>query len=475
MSSASQWLSNTRLAGCAGPTGPHGASGATGPTGPAGPSSGLIYYFHSFVGNPNANPEINDVGNQGPPNPPPGPPQSTLYMSETVFPGDGATSPVNDGYHTTIDGSVGSAPFLLGYFRTLVGVPGVAILPRGHWSFSVYIESYDVSLNLPIDAYVYAEIWVNVAGVDTLIASNDTTPIKVSGTDTDDTPYSFNISLPTDTTLTTPGSDYIFVKFYAGGPSGETTSLAPDQVVEFWSDGDTPSNVITTFPGQSGQTGASGPTGPSGPTGATGPVGPPGAPGQQGVTGPQGLTGPVGPVGPQGQQGATGPQAMGPTWGFSFDSATYIDPGTGQVGQAINNGTNQPGGFPNGTFVCWNGPQYIPAAYPGTNLTLSFPPGEAQWTTPVSGIYLISLSIYGYLYGSNNSFEIGLNINGTGTINPPLVIQYPGEGAKNLLSSVTWMGSLTVGDTIIVAGGYSNPTDGNFQATLGQWTIQLVG
>ena len=38
MSSAGQWLSNTRLNGCPGPAGPTGATGATGPIGPSGPS-----------------------------------------------------------------------------------------------------------------------------------------------------------------------------------------------------------------------------------------------------------------------------------------------------------------------------------------------------------------------------------------------------------------------------------------------------
>jgi hypothetical protein len=276
MSSASQWLANTRLQGCPGASGATGPHGPTGPQGPPGPSSGLILYMHSFITNPAPppdliNPPLNVVGDPTPP---------ILYLSGTVYPGPGSVAPINDGYHTTIDGTVGVAPFLLGYFRTSPGVPGISLIPRGHWDFSVYIESYDSMTNLGVDAFVYAELWANIGGVDTgPISSNDTTPIKVSGTDTDDTPYKFSLSLPTDTTLTTPAADYVFVKFFV------RDAFVPNQVVEFWSDGDTPSNVITTFPGQNGASGATGPLGPTGPAGPTGPQGIPGIPGQQGATG----------------------------------------------------------------------------------------------------------------------------------------------------------------------------------------------
>jgi hypothetical protein len=311
--SASEYLSQIGRQNCGptGPTGPTGPSGnngntgSTGPQGPPGPSSGLIFYIHSFVsGTPNTDPPTNTVGLPIPP---------TLYLSTTIYPGPGATAPSNDGFHTTIDGSVGTAPFLLGYFRTIPGVPGTASIPRGHWDFSVYMESYNSSTNAAIDAYVYAEIWANIAGVDTLVSSNNTTPILVSGTDTDDAPYKFSVSLPTDTTLTTPNADYVFVKFYV------RDAFSSNQLVELWSDGHTPSNVITTFPGQNGGTGATGPQGGTGATGLTGPQGLPGVPGQQGATGPQGLTGPVGPTGVTGGTGPTGSTgATGPAGTFSL-------------------------------------------------------------------------------------------------------------------------------------------------------------
>lgn len=431
MSSASQWLASTRLQGCQGPT---GASGAIGPQGPPGPSSGLIFYFHSFVpGTPNTNPPTNTVGDPTPP---------TLYLTTTVYPGPGAVPPANNGYHTTIDGSVGLAPFLLGYFRTLPGVPGISLIPRGHWDFSAYLESYNSVTNAGLNAYVYAEIWANIAGVDTFISSNETTPILVNGTDKDDAPYKFSISLPTDTTLTTPTADYVFVKFYVQDEFG------PNQLVEIWSDGQTPSNVITTFPGQNGASGATGPSGPSGPSG---PQGLPGVPGQQGPSGPQGPTGPQGEI---------------PTWGFSFNSLASP--------QAINDdGSPGPAGIPNGSYVGWD-TEIIPPAYPGSGLTSPVAAGNTLWTAPATGVYEISVTIYGNLVGANNYFQIGFRGNGGAfTLSPPLSFVYA-DSSYDIVSSVTYVKNLTLGDDLRVVGGYSIGTGGNFEAKLGQWTIKLV-
>ena len=281
--SSSEYLRQTRLQGCP------GASGATGPTGPQGPpgaSGGIVYYFHAqqpSSGQP-PQPDLNYTGA------PPG----AFFM--TQFP-DGAASnplqPAYTGYYSWIDGSVGTDPFLIGQFRTTAGDPGIALIPSGSWNFSLNVYSYvppgGSTTSPPV--YLYTEIWVNSGGVDTMIASNQERSIAITNDISNDSPYNFSVLIPSSTTLSTPQNDYIYVKFYITRPSG---AFDAGQNVEFWTDGTSISQVLTTLP--AGQ----GPTGPQGPSGTTGPTGPAGPAGPQGPQGPPGIQGPSGPTGPAG-------------------------------------------------------------------------------------------------------------------------------------------------------------------------------
>lgn len=282
--SASEYLKQTKLQGCP------GASGATGPTGPNGPpgaSGGVVYYFHAQQPS-SANPPQPDKDYVG------APPQA-FFMTTT--PDGGAANPLQPsytGYYSWIDDtSPGTDPFLIGQFRTTAGDPGVALIPSGTWNFSVNVYSYvppsGPTTSPPV--YIYAEIWANIAGVDTLIASNQERDVAIINDISDDSPYNFSVLIPSNVTLTTPQNDYMYVKFYITRPSG---LFDAGQNVEFWTDGTSISQVLTTLP--AGQ----GPTGPIGPTGPTGPQGPPGPLGPQGI---QGASGPQGPSGPEGPSG----------------------------------------------------------------------------------------------------------------------------------------------------------------------------
>jgi hypothetical protein len=99
-----------------------------------------------------------------------------------------------------------------------------------------------------------------------------------------------NIDNPGET-LFTPTVDTMFVRIYA---VPTTLTFVANQRIEFWTDGDSVSQVTTTLPARSGN---SGPTGPAGATGATGEDGAPGKdglPGKDGTNGPQGIQGPMG-------------------------------------------------------------------------------------------------------------------------------------------------------------------------------------
>jgi hypothetical protein len=163
----------------------------------------------------------------------------------------------------------------------------------------------------------YAEIWAktNNNAVDTMIASNIERPISISKNLFDHTPYTFSITIPSAFTLPTPSQDYVYVKFYIS-----SSGFSAGQNLEFWTDGDSISQVITTFATQPGNTGSTGPTGPTGSTGATGPTGQPGQLGPQGQAGSQGIQGATGSTGTTGATGTTGPTgttgatgATGPT------------------------------------------------------------------------------------------------------------------------------------------------------------------
>ena len=266
-----------------GPTGPPG-SGATGATGPAGPagnngiSTGLIYYFHA----------------QGPSGQP-DPGYTGFVMNTSIRDGPVGGNPIYpqyNGYFSNTQPTAGTTgPVLLGRYQTSSGDPGVTLIPPGSWSFVTNIYT---GIDQPVGGAtgltgttgsyinVYAEVWKTSQGISSLIGTNKDRAIEVKSA-VDDSPYimGVNIKSPGET-LFTPTVDSMFVNFYAV-PS--TSTFVANQRIEFWTDGDSLSQVTTTLPAKSGNSGPTGPVGPSGPQGLPGANG---SPGSQGIQGPMG-------------------------------------------------------------------------------------------------------------------------------------------------------------------------------------------
>jgi len=373
--SASQWTAqqtslvttvcgSTGSQGPAGPAGPTGTPGTPGTPGTNGFSSGKIYYFHAQ--NPTSTqPALGYTGpfsasaiiNNAPENP--------------NYPGSGYL-----GYFSYINPVAGTTgPFFLGRFETSPGDPGVSVIPVGSWSFSIevysFIKPYSLS-SKTIPVGLYANLLLHTLGGDTGIASSPLIQINnpLAG---DNTPYNFNIQVPSAVTLNNPLTDYFLVDFYTvpalnQGWTGFTGGVGTTGQIEFWTDGNSVSQVVTTLsPGQ-GPTGAQGPTGKIGPTGTTG---------YTGRSGPTGAQGPIGPLGPQGPQGTPG--TPGTTIPIGTVVMWYGLAGTVPAGWQICDGTN---GTPNmsgiatvmasgtGTTIgsdTWQTGQYYAAAQTGTN------------------------------------------------------------------------------------------------------------
>lgn len=303
--SASQWTSQKAIIACGstgapgpdGPAGPQGPTGAPGTNGTNGFSSGLVYYFHAQ--NPTSTQpalgytgpySVNTVINDAPENP--------------NYPGTGYR-----GYYSSINPVAGSTgPLLLGRFQTSPGDPGVSLIPAGSWNFSIEAFSFiipDGPSSQIIPVGLYSTLSVFTSGGVTGVSTSSTILIDNQHV-LDNTPYTFSIQVPGSVTLNTPATDYFLVDFFvvpgfnqgwtgftggAGGPTGQ---------IQFWTDGNSVSQVVTSLsPGQ-------GPTGPQGNTGSTGVAGPTGSTGPKGNTGSQGPIGPLGPQGPQGQAGSGG-------------------------------------------------------------------------------------------------------------------------------------------------------------------------
>jgi len=268
-----------------GPTGPpgSGATGATGPIGPAGNngiSTGLIYYFHA----------------QGPSGQP-DPGYTGFVMNTSIQPGPVGGNPVYlptvyNGYFSNIHPTAGTTgPVLLGDFYTSAGDPGVTLIPPGTWTFLMNIYSgvdYTGVGNTGITGTnntsinVYGEIWKISQGIKTKIGNNQARPVIVNSA-TDDQLYTMGINIDAPgQTLFIPTTDSMFVRFYA---VPTTSTFVANQRIEFWTDGDSVSQVTTTLPAKSGNLGPTGPVGPSGPQGLPGT---PGSNGSQGIQGPTG-------------------------------------------------------------------------------------------------------------------------------------------------------------------------------------------
>ena len=251
-----------------------GTSLPVGPTGPAGPpgfSSGLTYYFTNVP-----------VG------------MLNYTMTETFNLIAQAT------YIKTADGKVASF---------VSGPVGVDVINGGTWNFNFHASTSgttttSVTIELATDD-----------GVNPPVTIATTQPISIfQGTSVEE--YIGNLAVPT--TVVTPTTT-LMVTF-------NITGLTPGDSFVLYTDGDTQSEVLTTFsvPGNTG------PTGPQGPTGANG-IGFTGAAGSTGPAGPTGigLTGATGATGPA---GAPGSAANVSTWA-AFPAISNVDLSSNSLGR----------------------------------------------------------------------------------------------------------------------------------------------
>jgi hypothetical protein len=190
------------------------------------------------------------------------------------------------GFFNEVTGSTGSTK--IGEF---VGTPGTpSSIPGGVWTFDVSAYSFTGgSFYGPsgpfqqIPAQIQAVVSLQNGSTATTLLTSAWTPLVSDPTLSIPTTIKSNL---TAYTVSDPINSYFNIQFYAKQNAGNTGG-----VFQFWTNGDSISNVITTLPANAGV------TGPQGFTGPQGPVGPQGAPGNNGQ---------IGPIGPTGLQGPTG-------------------------------------------------------------------------------------------------------------------------------------------------------------------------
>ena len=441
--SASQWTAQqntvtTLLCGATGnqgPVGPQGPTGNPGTPGQNGFSTGAVYYFHTEQSN-SSQPLQPNAGYSGP-----------FSMNTTMV---GATGNVNypgagyNGYYSYLNPSRGTTdPYCIASFSTYPGDPGVSLIPAGSWDFSVEVYSYmtpytNNSLTAPVGLYANLSIYDVGSGL-TGVASS--LPVQINNTyASDNTPYNFNIQLPTAVTLANPASDYFKVDFFVtpGVYEGFTGFTGPSQI-EFWSDGNSISQVITTIsPG----VGPTGPLGPSGPTGKDGPVGPVGPIGPQGPQGPQGIQGRTGPGG----NGVTG---LNPFAKFTTNCYTTLTQSFQSIDWGNSGTVPNP---PNGTYV-----DYWSQAYSDTSVNnarsptatgslVTFQP-DAIFQPTVTGLYQIDVILITNVEGQFSIFADG----NTRTL-----------AISPRVNSPAWsfVDVLTAGHSYRICGGSSDATSG---------------
>lgn len=260
MLSASQYLSQSKLVTCPGPTGPAGPGGPTGPMGPPGYSTGLIYYFklgHQFstgtVSGPQSGYPLAFTTDQIPPAYPTSP--NPIYNAYY-------------GYYTQKDLPAASINNLIGQFIGYAPT-GVTAIPPGAWSFSFNAYSFlTANDGMPVSTskmYVVVYKTASNGTNNTPIGSTINRPITINNIT--DTPYTIAFEIPT--AISIMSTDKIYVEFYLSTVTNGTST-------QFWTEGDSVSQVITTFAPQSGPSGPPGATGATGLSGQTGPTGPPG-------------------------------------------------------------------------------------------------------------------------------------------------------------------------------------------------------
>lgn len=449
--SASQWTAQKAIIAC-GSTGASGPPGPTGPQGTPGLSTGAIYYFHAQDSG-SAQPPQPDLGFTGP-----------FTMSKVLEQGPVGGNPLypGSGYNgyfsfilPTTGGTVAES---LGEFYTTSGDPGVTVIPAGSWVFSVNAYSFDTtgpygSTGPTIPFYLYAELWEHTdsgsTGPEILLASNAKTLIPIDNpTNLDNTPYNFNLQIPLAQTIYIPGSDYIYVKFWAL-PLDPVAGFPANTRIEFWTDGDSVSQVVTTLSPSNGVTGSTGSTGPTGPQG---PLGPGGAQGPQGPPGPQGVTGATGLVGPTGS---------GNGIGITDPYITFVKDANGQSSanpQYINGGMDGSGN-PNGTYLSY----WSLTATGQSNSTYKFP-----WCGP-PGSTLITLSDVNSLFTPSITglYEVNANFISE-SIDPAAVLTFWCLTNARILASGTMSGG---GSTMSLSAVLTAGKEYVFEGSAGQINI----
>ena len=124
-----------------------------------------------------------------------------------------------------------------------------------------------------------ANLYGATGGGRSLIASNSGFPVPIINAYSD-TVYTFNLNATQDFVFTDPASSFFQVDFEVinGITAGGTYLYNVDQRIEFWTNGQATSQVISCLPppqgaqGPIGATGVTGVTGPTGPTGVVGPI-----------------------------------------------------------------------------------------------------------------------------------------------------------------------------------------------------------
>jgi collagen type VII alpha len=271
--------------GLSGNTGPTGTRGPTGPAGRDGLSTGLIYYFRTEqAGQPNNQPVVGNVG-------PTGFSMNPIQLSN------------GPALYSSIVGPISNTGTTLADFR--LPFTSSTPMPSGNWVFTQNLYSFNTSVTGTIPTTISPYInQISSGGTATSLGGSSSIYFDVNATaNQNGDENGYTVTVPVKNTTFNIG-DNLQVVFKTN------SGLITNQEVQFWTEGDSISQVVTTFSPQSG------------PTGAQGPTGTPGTNGINGVTGPTGPQGGV-PIGTPNQVLFFGPSgsATGSS-NFTIDSGS---------------------------------------------------------------------------------------------------------------------------------------------------------
>jgi hypothetical protein len=399
--------------GNTGPTGPIGYTGPTGSQGLPGQSSGLVYYFYTeqpiggYTGNDGTKVQPRE-GNYGP----------TGFGME-LYPRPGTGNPLyNDDYkgyfawmnYTSFTGATGNQGLLAEFKYPMTNY---SVIPSGTFNFLTNIYSFDSQQDVSIPVNISPVIsYIPPSGPAQRIGGG-TGPrnyFTVGGNGVspdDDTPYNYIVPITQSTSVGNTG--YLDIQFWINEKS--LYSFAGDQRIEFWTEGDSVSQLTTTFAPLQG------PTGPIGPTG-----------GDSNITGPTGPTGTLSGT-------VSGPLEV---TGI-LTSGSYISHSTSQNVFASYSLTEYQT-MPRGNFnIIWN-------SVLNGNLLGNMDTNTGNWTCLIPGVYIITLNMV--ITSSGQTFS--------SNISP--YIQPVGSDAYNILPNMSfytngqqctsWTSNVNVGSVV---------------------------